>query len=83
MAANMNKLHDMPPMHIEDLEERRPIGVIGHDGWGYVTMGPDNHPDNIPNDGWGVLPQYYWGIPSAATTPATTTLAHTTHAYHT
>ena len=56
MAASMNRLNSMPLVHIENLDERRPIGVIGHDNWGYVTMGPNNHPNNVPNDGWGVLP---------------------------
>ena len=75
MAANMNRLHDMPPKVIEDLDEERPLGVIGLDaaGWGYITMGLDIDPDSIPNDGWGfLLPQYYYYMPSTATTPATT-----------
>ena len=31
MAANMNRLHDMPPGVIEDLDEEYPIGVLGLD----------------------------------------------------
>ena len=31
MAANMNRLHDMPPGVIEDLDEEYPVGVLGLD----------------------------------------------------
>ena len=75
MVANMNRLHDMPPKVIEDLDEERPVGVIGLDelGWGYITMGPDIDPDSVPNDGWGfLLPQYNYYVPPTATTSATT-----------
>ena len=43
MAGSMNRIHDMPPGVIEDLDERYPVGVLGQDagGWGYITMGPD------------------------------------------
>ena len=56
MARSMNRLHDMPPGVIEDLDEEYPIGVLGQDagGWGYITMGPDRDPDSVPNDGWGI-----------------------------
>ena len=76
MAANMNKLHDMPPRIIEDLDEEYPVGVIGLDGWGYITMGRDRNPDSMPSDGWGLFhpPEYYYYMdpPSTTTTPATT-----------
>ena len=75
MAANMNRLHDMPPRVIEDLDDEYPVGVIGLDanGWGYITMGPDIDPDSVSNDGWGfLLPQYYYYMPPTATTPTTT-----------
>ena len=71
----MNRIHDMPPGVIEDLDERYPVGVLGQDagGWGYITMGPDRDPDSVPNDGWGfLLPQYYYYVPPTATTSATT-----------
>ena len=53
MAGSMNRLHDMPPGVIEDLDERYPVGVLGQDagGWGYITMGPDRDPNSVPNDG--------------------------------
>ena len=60
MAGSMNRIHDMPPGVIEDLDERYPVGVLGQDarGWGYITMGPDIDPDSMPNDGWGfILPK--------------------------
>ena len=72
----MNRIHDMPPGVIEDLDEEYPVGVLGQDagGWGYITMGPDRDPDSVPNDGWGLLvPQYYYYMPPAFTTHATTT----------
>ena len=34
MAANMNKLHDMPPRIIEDLDEEYLVGVLGLDAGG-------------------------------------------------
>ena len=69
----MNRLHDLLPRIIEDLDEEYPVGVIGLDGWGYITMGPDIDPDSMPNDGWSfVLLEYYYYMPSTATTPATT-----------
>ena len=36
----MNRIHDMPPGVIEDLDERYPVGVLGQDagGWGYITI---------------------------------------------
>ena len=56
----MDRLNSMPPYRIENLEAKVPIGVIGHNGWRCITMGPDNYLDNIPNpDGWGAMPQYY------------------------
>ena len=57
----MNRIHDMPPGVIEDLDERYPVGVLGEDagGWGYITMGPDRDPDSVANDGRGLLlPNY-------------------------
>ena len=75
MVESMNRIHDMPLGVIEDLDESYPVGVLGQDagGWGYITMGPDIDPDSMPNDGWGfVLPEYYYYMPSTATTPATT-----------
>ena len=75
MAGSMNRIHDMPPGVIEDLDERYPVGVLGQDagGWGYITMGPDRDPDSMPSDGWGLaLPEYYYYMPSTTTTPATT-----------
>ena len=41
MAGSMNRLHDLLPRIIEDLDEEYPVGVLGLDNWGYVTMGPD------------------------------------------
>ena len=73
MAGSMNRLHDLLPRIIEDLDEEYPVGVLGLDNWGYITMGPDIDPDSIPNDGWGfLLPQYYYYMPPTTTTPATT-----------
>ena len=74
----MNRIHDMPPGVIEDLDERYPVGVLGQDagGWGYITMGPDRNPETVLNDGWGLLlPNYYYYMPPAFTTHATTVLA--------
>ena len=52
----MNRLHDMPPGVIEDLDDEYLVGVIGLDagGWGYITMGPDIDPDSVPNDGLAI-----------------------------
>ena len=73
MAGSMNRLHDLLPRIIEDLDEEYPVGVLGLDNWGYITMGPDRDPDSVPNDGWGLLvPQYYYYMPPAFTTHATT-----------
>ena len=75
MAGSMNRIHDMPPGVIEDLDERYPVGVLGQDagGWGYITMGPDRNPETVLNDGWGLLlPNYYYYMPPAFTTHATT-----------
>ena len=71
----MNRIHDMPPSVIEDLDERYLVGVLGQDigSWGYITMGPDRDPDSVANDGWGLLlPNYYYYLPPAFTTHATT-----------
>ena len=71
----MNRIHDMPPGVIEDLDERYPVGVLGQDagGWGYITMGPDRNLETVLNDGWGLLlPNYYYYMPPAFTTHATT-----------
>ena len=73
MAGSMNRLHDLLPRIIEDLDEEYPVGVLGQDavGWGYITMGPDRDPDSVPNDGWGLLiPQYYYYMPPAFTDDA-------------
>ena len=51
MAGSMNRLHDLLPRFIEDLDEELPIGVLGLDNWGYITMGPDRDPDSMPLDG--------------------------------
>ena len=75
MAGSMNRIHDMPPGVIEDLDERYPVGVLGQDagGWGYITMGPDRNSETVLNDGWGLLlPNYYYYMPPAFTTHATT-----------
>ena len=73
MAGSMNRLHDLLPRIIHELDEELPVGVLGLDNWGYITMGPDRDPDSVPNDGWGLLlPQYYYYMPPAFTTPATT-----------
>ena len=73
MAGSMNRLHDLLPRIIEDLDEEYPVGVLGLDNWGYITMGPDRDPDSMPSDGWGLaLPEYYYYMPSTTTTPATT-----------
>ena len=61
MAGSMNRLHDLLPRIIEDLDEEYPVGVLGLDNWGYITMGPDRDPNSVPNDGWGLLvPGYYY-----------------------
>ena len=63
----------MAPYGIENLDSEVPVGVLGHNGWRYITMGPDNHPNAQTNDGWGtVIPLYYMGVSSAATTAVTT-----------
>ena len=68
----MNRIHDMPPGVIENLNDEFPVGLDAG-GWGYITMGPDRDPDSVPNDGWGLLvPQYYYYMPPAFTTHATT-----------
>ena len=73
MAGSMNRLHDLLPRIIHELDEELPVGVLGLDNWGYITMGPDRNPDSMPSDGWGfALPEYYYYMPSTATTPATT-----------
>ena len=56
-------------------DERYSVGVLGQDagGWGYITMGPDRNPKIVLNDGWGLLlPNYYYYMPPAFTTHATT-----------
>ena len=76
----MNRLHDLLPRIIEDLDEEYPVGVLGLDNWGYITMGPDRDPDSMPSDSWGLFhpPEYYYYMPSTTTTPATThTPSHT------
>ena len=81
----MNRIHDMPPGVIEDLDERYPVGVLGQDagGWGYITMGPDRNPETVLNDGWGLLlPNYYYYMPLAFTTHATTYAQCFTHRLH-
>ena len=76
MAGSMNRLHDLLPRIIEDLDEEHPVGVLGLDNYGYITMGPDRNPDSMPSDGWGLFhpPEYYYYMdqPSTTTTPATT-----------
>ena len=78
MAANMDRLHELLPRIIHELDEELPVGVLGLDNWGYITMGPDRNPDSMPSDGWGLYhpPEYYYYMdpPSATTTPATTPL---------
>ena len=72
----MNRLHDLLPRIIHELDEELPVGVLGLDNWGYITMGPDRNPDSMPSDGWGLFhpPEYYYYMdpPSTTTTPATT-----------
>ena len=34
----MNRLHDLLPRIIEDLDEEYPVGVLGLDNWGCITM---------------------------------------------
>ena len=72
----MNRLHDLLPRIIHELDEELPVGVLGLDNWGYVTMGPDRNPDSMPSDGWGLFhpPEWYYYMdkPSTTTTPATT-----------
>ena len=54
MAGSMNRLHDLLPRIIHELDEELPVGVLGLDNWGYITMGPDRNPDSMPSDGWGL-----------------------------
>ena len=72
----MERLYELPPRIIHELDEELPVGVLGLDNWGYVTMGPDRNPDSMPSDGWGLYhpPEYYYYMdpPSTTTTPATT-----------
>ena len=83
MAGSMERLYELPPRIIHELDEELPVGVLGLDNWGYVTMGPDRNPDSMPSDGWGLYhpPEYYYYMdpPSATTTPATTYLMHHTY----
>ena len=76
MAGSMERLYELPPRIIHELDEELPVGVLGLDNWGYVTMGPDRNPDSMPSDGWGLYhpPEYYYYMdpPSTTTTPATT-----------
>ena len=76
MAGSMNRLHDLLPRIIHELDEELLVGVLGLDNWGYITMGPDRNPDSMPSDGWGLFhpPEYYYYMdqPSTTTTPATT-----------
>ena len=76
MAESMERLYELPPRIIHELDEELPVGVLGLDNWGYITMGPDRNPDSMPSDGWGLYhpPEYYYYMdpPSATTTPATT-----------
>ena len=73
MAGSMERLYELPPRIIHELDEELPVGVLGLDNWGYITMGPDRNPDSMPSDGWGLaLPEYYYYMPSTTTTPATT-----------
>ena len=73
MAGSMNRLHDLLPRIIHELDEELPVGVLGLDNWGYITMGPDRNPETVLNDGWGLLlPNYYYYMPPAFTTHATT-----------
>ena len=73
MAGSMERLYELPPRIIHELDEELPVGVLGLDNWGYITMGPDRDPDSMPSDGWGLaLPEYYYYMPSTTTTPATT-----------
>ena len=53
MAGSMNRLNAMPPYRIENPDDEVPIGVIGHKGWRYITMGVNNHPNANINDGLG------------------------------
>ena len=34
----MNRLHDLLPRIIEDLDEEHLVGVLGLDNWGYITI---------------------------------------------
>ena len=78
MAGSMERLYELPPRIIHELDEELPVGVLGLDNWGYVTMGPDRNLDSMPSDGWGLYhpPEYYYYMdpPSATTTPATTNI---------
>ena len=76
MAGSMERLYELPPRIIHELDEELPVGVLGLDNWGYITMGPDRNPDSMPSDGWGLFhpPEYYYYMdpPSTTTTPVTT-----------
>ena len=58
----MERLYELPPRIIHELDEELPVGVLGLDNWGYITMGPDRNPDSMPSDGWGLYhpPEYYY-----------------------
>ena len=70
MAGSMNRLHDLLPRIIHELDEELPVGVLGLDNWGYITMGPDRNPDSMPSDGWGLYhpPEYYYYMDQPSTT---------------
>ena len=57
MAGSMERLYELLPRIIHELDEELPVGVLGLDNWGYVTMGPDRNPDSMPSDGWGLFHQ--------------------------
>ena len=84
MAGSMDRLYELLPRIIHELDEELPVGVLGLDNWGYITMGPDRNPDSMPSDGWGLFhpPEYYYYMdqPSTTTTPATTGLTLSTYA---
>ena len=50
MAGSMERLYELPPRIIHELDEELPVGVLGLDNWGYITMGPDRDPDSMPSD---------------------------------
>ena len=51
MAGSMERLYELLPRIIHELDEELPVGVLGLDNWGYITMGPDRNPDSMPSDG--------------------------------